>query len=203
MKDAGHIEPMSSMQYIWSHCFSRYIRKDGIIERLLPPNDSSTAASVLAMKVGSKKVYINGAIKRLDHMPVPATLDVPEDYWCRISDNDRRVIPSIFVALEDMAMLLNAQPNGDRLIKDDYEYRFFRDVTLVIRQSRTDSAKSYMHYSTRKQSVYHSGCLYVPAADVLEIFGFKVTEADGVLYASNEYSSLTNGFVRIIRDMLE
>ena len=202
VKDAGHIEPMSSMQYIWSHCFSGYIRKDGVIERLLPPDESLSAASVLAMKAGSRKAYVNGEINDLKHMPVHASLDVPEDYWCRISDNDRRVIPSIFAALEDIALLLNAQMNGDRLIKDGYEYLFFRDVTLVIRQSLADPTGSYKHYSTRKQSVYHDGCLYVPAADVLEILGFKVAEAEGVLYASNEYSRLTNGFVRIIRDML-
>ena len=203
VKDMGHEEPMFAMQYIWSHCFSRYIRKDGVIERLLPPNESSPVKPALAIKEGSKKAYVNGVIKHLKHMPVLARMDVPENYWCRISDKDRRVVPSIFVALEDVAMLLDAKLSGDSLIKDNYEYRFFKDVTLVILQSSTDSAKSYKHYSTRKQSVYHDGSLFVPAADVLEIFGFKAAETEGVLYASNDYGRLTNGFVRIIRDMLD
>ena len=194
----GHEEPMFGMQYVWESCFRRYCRTGDHIERILPP-DAEIQESVFAIAEGCLKAYKNGCIIDLQYSPETAEVDIPDNYWRKMSEHDERMIPSLYISANDLAVLTDSCLVEDSLIKDGDRYTFYRNTGLVIKETLEGSV---IHLSSGRQAVEHNGVLYLPVYDVLRMMGMWPAEKEGVLYCSKEYSILSSGAAKTIRGLL-
>ena len=194
----GHEEPMFGMQYVWENCFKRYRRAGDRIERIIP-SSTGTQENVFVIAEGYQKAYKNGCIIDLKYIPETASADVPDNYWRKMSEHDERMIPSLFMSAEDLAVLTDSCLVGDVLIKDGNRYVFYINTGLVIEETVEGEV---IHLSSGRQAVEHNGVLYLPVYDVLRMMDLWPAEEEGVLYCSEEYSRLSSGAAIIIRDLL-
>lgn len=192
----GHVEPMSDMEYVWEHCFSRYRRTESGIERIAERAEVDMDCHTIAIAEGCARIYRGGKVERLSTEPRVGRLQaIPEDFWCKISENDVRRAPRLFLPLAALTELFGGTVSEDTWMWEGCRFTFYENTCLVSTKTR--------HYAMDQPAVRLEENLWVPVENTLRILGIPAAEKDGVILCSKEAGSLTKGFAILIRRLLE
>lgn len=213
--DRCHFCPVDVPEFIWDTVFTRYKRKgDGSIE--LISGKPFTGDNAAAIRVGSRKLLINGKKRNLDApvlMLTPPEKMMNGSYFGHYNDDKYE---SIYVSSDilkkaakvDYSIVfrnktLTTAAFGKRdpriEIKDakvifDYEgkhYEFLTNCTKAIIDG--------IVHDLRRPPLFIDGILYIPAKESAEILGLHVSELREVMYISKHKTEIGISTAQILK----